>query len=311
MTSYEEVAMALRCVCACSILMIVIFAAPAWAEVAPVEYVDISPSVVMAENPNGSNLTCIALDDGLVFVDTGLITSIAAEFRTAMEQRFDRPTKYLFLTHGHIDHIFAMGAFADVDVVAASSEKPLFEHQLAIEWNEKQRAMYTGIFPAFPDAVDTAEPFLPTVWVDGERTFGNGDSTVVFATTGGHTIGSSYVWFPGEGVLVGGDLVQVDKYPYFGDQTNDLAAWISALKSWHAMEPAKICPGHGRAVDRDYLRLEWKYFEALIAALQKLKAEGVPVEQAVVHESLPPAYWPDQPEPRWWKYCIALCYRSL
>lgn len=284
---------------------------PGWAEIAPVKYIDVSPSVVMAENPNGSNITCIALDDGLVFVDAGLVTSLAADFRKAMEQRFDRPTKYLFLTHSHLDHIFAMGAFSDVEVVAASSEKALFEQQLAIEWNEERKSVWSGIFPAFAEAFPTAEPFLPTVWVDGEKTFGSGDSTAVFATTGGHTTGSSYVWYPSEGVLVGGDLVQVDKYPYFGDPTNDLAAWIAALKSWHAMEPTAICPGHGRSVDKDYLRLEWEYFEALIAALSKLKAEDVPVEEVVVHESLPAAYWPDQPEPRWWKYCIATCFRSL
>jgi glyoxylase-like metal-dependent hydrolase (beta-lactamase superfamily II) len=253
---------------------------PGWAEIAPVKYIDVSPSVVMAENPNGSNITCIALDDGLVFVDAGLVTSLAADFRKAMEQRFDRPTKYLFLTHSHLDHIFAMGAFSDVEVVAASSEKALFEQQLAIEWNEERKSVWSGIFPAFAEAFPTAEPFLPTVWVDGEKTFGSGDSTAVFTTT-------------------------------FGDPTNDLAAWIAALKSWHAMEPTAICPGHGRSVDKDYLRLEWEYFEALIAALSKLKAEDVPVEEVVVHESLPAAYWPDQPEPRWWKYCIATCFRSL
>jgi glyoxylase-like metal-dependent hydrolase (beta-lactamase superfamily II) len=305
--------MAYRCARASLILFIVSLACGpfGWAEIAPVEYVDISPSVVMAENPNGSNLTCIALDDGLVFIDTGLVTSIAADFRKAMEQRFERPTTHLFLTHGHIDHIFAMDAFSDVEVVAASSEKQLFENQIAIEWDEENTAVYQGIFPSFADAVATAKPFLPTVWVDDEQIFGTGDSRVVFATTGGHTTGSSYVWFPSEGVLVGGDLVQVDKFPYFGDQTNDLSSWITALKSWYEMEPTAICPGHGRAVDKDYLRLEWEYFEALITALGKLKAEGVPVEKAVVDPSLPAAYWPDQPEPRWWKYCIALCYRSL
>jgi glyoxylase-like metal-dependent hydrolase (beta-lactamase superfamily II) len=284
---------------------------PGWAEIAPVEYVDISPSVVMAKNPNGSNITCIALDDGLVFVDTGLVTAIAAEFRTAMEERFDRPTTRLILTHGHTDHIFAMGAFADVEVIAASSEKPFIESQLAIEWTDERIAAWAGVFPAFADAVDTAQPFLPTVWVDGEQTLGSGERTAVFATTGGHTVGSSYVWFPSERVLVGGDLVQVDKYPYFGDQTNDLSAWIGALKSWHAMNPKAICPGHGRVVDRDYLRLEWEYFEALIAALKKLKTEDVPIEEAVAHASLPTGYWPDQSEPGWWKYCIALCYRNL
>ena len=305
--------MAFRCTRALLTLFFVVLAyGPiGWAEIAPVEYIDISPSVVMAENPNGSNLTCIALDDGLVFVDAGLVTEIAADFRTAMEKRFERPTKYLFLTHGHIDHIFAMAAFSDVEVVAASSEKPLFEQQIAIEWTEERTAVWTGIFPAFADSLETAKPFLPTVWVDGMQTFGTGDSTAIFATTGGHTTGSSYVWLPSERVLVGGDLVQVDKYPYFGDKTNDLNLWIDALKNWHEMEPSAICPGHGPVTDKDYLRLEWEYFEALIAALTKLKVEDVPVEKAVVDGTLPAAYWPDQPEPRWWKYCIALCYRSL
>ena len=305
--------MAFRCARASLILFIVSLACGpiGWAEIPPVKYIDISPSVVMAENPSGSNLTCIALDDGLVFVDAGLVTGIAADFRTAMEQRFERPAKYLILTHGHIDHIFAMAAFSDVEVVAASSEKPLFEQQIAIEWTEERTAVWTGIFPAFADSLETAKPFLPTVWVDGKQTFGTGDGTAIFATTGGHTTGSSYVWFPSERVLVGGDLVQVDKYPYFGDPTNDLGLWINALKSWHDMGPTTICPGHGRAVDKDYLRLEWEYFEALIAALAQLKANEVPVEKAVVDASLPAAYWPDQPEPRWWKYCIARCYRSL
>lgn len=285
--------------------------ATAWADGAAVQYVDISPSVVMAQNNDGSNLTCIALDDGLAFVDTGLITETAARFRKAMEARFDRPTKYLLLTHGHIDHLFAMGAFDDVEVVAAEAEKPLFERQLAIEFDEAKTIAYTRIFPAFADAVVSAAPFSPTIWVDGEREFGTGDNKLIYATTGGHTTGSSYVWLPSEGVLITGDLVQVDKYPYFGDPSNDLPQWIDSLKRWHALEPAAVCPGHGRPVDKSYLRLEWEYFEALIAALTELKAEGVPVEQAVVHAGLPAGYWPDQSEPRWWKYGIAQCYKAL
>ena len=111
--------------------------------------VDVSPSVVMAQNPSGSNLTCIALEDGLVFVDTGLSTEAASDFRKQMEKRFDRPTRYLMLTHANIDHIFAMGAFADVEVVAAASSRPLFEHQLAIEWNEEAIVGYNNVFPTF------------------------------------------------------------------------------------------------------------------------------------------------------------------
>jgi glyoxylase-like metal-dependent hydrolase (beta-lactamase superfamily II) len=144
-------------------------------------------------------------------------------------------------------------------------------------------------------------------------TFGSGDNQIVFVNTGGHSAGSSYVYFEAEKVLVTGDLVQVDKYPYFGDKTTDLQAWIQTLKKWHGMNPSVVCPGHGRPVDKDYLRLEWVYFEDLISALTALKDDGVAMEEAVIHPSLPAGYWEENccPEPSWFKYCIALSYSNL
>jgi glyoxylase-like metal-dependent hydrolase (beta-lactamase superfamily II) len=289
-------------------------AGAAWARSSDGKFtiVDVAPSVVMAQNPSGSNITCIALADGLVFVDTGISSEAAAAFRKQMEKRFDRPTRYLMLTHAHLDHIFAMGAFADVEVVAAAAERPLFEHQLALEWDDNSIQGYNNIFPTFAEAQKTARPFLPTIWVESIQVFGSPESNVVFAATGGHTAGSSYVSFPSESVLVTGDLVQVDKYPYFGDESTDIEAWIDTLKSWYATNPARVCPGHGRVVDRNYLRLELEYFEHLVTALRALKDDGVSMEEAVIHPSLPAGYWEDScPEPRWFKYCIALTYRNL
>jgi glyoxylase-like metal-dependent hydrolase (beta-lactamase superfamily II) len=205
-----------------------------------------------------------------------------------------------------------MGAFADVEVVAAASSRPLFEHQLAIEWNEESIEGYTNIFPAFAEAKKSARPFPPTTWVETQQVFGSPASQVVFANTGGHTTGSSYVYVPSEKVLITGDLVQVDKYPYFGDQSTDIQVWIDTLKKWYAMNPTRVCPGHGRVVDRSYLKLEWEWFEDLVAALSTLKEDGVSMEDAVIHPSLPANYWDDNcPEPRWFKYCIARCFRSL
>ena len=54
------------------------------------------------------------------------------------------------------------------------------------------------------------------------------------------------------------------------------------------------------------------YFEELMSALKALKDEGVALEDAVIHPSLPAGYWEGScPEPRWFKYCIAQSYRSL
>ena len=300
-----------------SLIAIMIAAAAtggAWARSSDgkLEIVEVAPSVVMAQNPSGSNITCIALDEGLVFVDTGLSTEAAVDFRKQMEKRFDRPARYLMVTHAHLDHIFAMAAFADVEVVASAAERPLFERQLALEWDENTIQGYNNIFPTFAEAQKTARPFLPTIWVESERAFGPPESQVVFAATGGHTTGSSYVYFPAESVLVSGDLVQVDKCPYFGDESTDLPVWVATLKNWYAADPVRVCPGHGRVVNREYLRLEWEYFENLLIALRALKEDGVSMEEAVIHPSLPAGYWQGScPEPRWFKYCIALTYSEL
>lgn len=274
--------------------------------------VEVSPAVVMARHEYGANITCIALDDGLVFVESGMSTELAAEFRSVMEARFERKTKALLLTHGHIDHFLGMGAFSDVDVVAAASGKELFEKQLAIEFDEAKIEMYTGIFPKFRESIGTAKPFLPTVWFEKEISLGKGSNRLVLRNSGGHTSCSSYVYFEPEGLIVAGDLVQVDQYPYFGDPTTDLEAWIGTLKLWAGMEVRKIAPGHGRVVDRGYLPQVWGFFETLIATLKELKAEGVSIEEAVRHSRLPKGYWGDDlPEPGWWLYCIASLYRSL
>jgi len=196
--------------------------------------------------------------------------------------------------------------------VAAAAARPLFEHQLTIEWNTEAIQGYNNVFPTFVEAQQTARPFMPTSWVDTEQAFGSVGNQVVFANTGGHTTGSSYVYFPSEKVLITGDLVQVDKYPYFGDPSTDLGLWIDTLKSWYALNPLHVCPGHGRVVDRNYLQLEWEWFENLISAMRSLKEAGVSMEEAVIDPSLPAGYWNgDCPEPRWFKHCIALCYRNL
>jgi len=275
--------------------------------------VDVSESVVMLENEkvHGSNVTCLASDDGLVFVDCGLFTDIAAEFRRDMEARFEQKTIALFLTHAHTDHFFGMGAFADVPVIAASAEKPLFEQQLSIDYASRVES-YKRIFPLFDEALKTARPFAPTRWFDEEMKIGGGKNAVVLRRTGGHTAGSSCAMMLSEGVLVSGDNVQVDFFPYFGDRTGDMNVWIETLRRWEGLNLRKVCPGHGRVVDGHYVTAVREYYEELVATLKKLKSQGIPVQEAVAHPDLPAGYWPPGLEkPGWFDPAVAALYGSL
>jgi glyoxylase-like metal-dependent hydrolase (beta-lactamase superfamily II) len=276
------------------------------------DLVEVSPSVVMARHDFKANITCIALDDGLLFVDTGLSTEVAARFRSAMEKRFEKKTTALLLTHAHIDHFLGMGAFADVKVVAARAAKDLMERQLAGLFEEKAIEAYTGVFPMFGQAIGSAKPFLPSVWFEDEISFGTEERRVVFRNTGGHSSCSSHVYFAAEGVLVGGDLVQVDQHPYFGDPTTDLGKWIGALRAWEGMNVKKVCPGHGRVVETAYLTSIREFFESMVSTVRRLKAEGVGATEVASHPDLPSGYWGEGASPpRWWGFSIRSLYQTL
>lgn len=280
---------------------------------ASLSYIDVSESVVMLENEtvHGSNIVCLATDDGLLFVDCGLFTEIATEFRKDMEAKFKKETMALLLTHAHADHFFGMGAFADVPVVAAAAEKPLFEQQLSIDFQSRVDG-YKRVFPLFDEALKTAKPFAPTKWFEEETTFGTGKNQVIIRRTGGHTAGCSYALMTSQGVLAAGDNLQVDRFPYFGDQTGDIKVWIETLERWEGMDVQQVCPGHGRVVGENYITVVREYYERLVAALTKLKSEGVPVREAVSHPDLPAGYWPEGLEkPGWFDPAVAGLYRSL
>ncbi len=274
--------------------------------------VDSGPSVVTAVQDNGSNIVCVALDDGLVFFDTGLSTSVAATFRAAMEQRFGRETRALVLTHAHVDHVLGTGAFADVPIIAASPGRRVLGRLAGAKLEERTIAAWTRVFPTFRDAVAEARPALPTVWFEDEVRIGSADRGVVVRLSGGHSACSAWAYAPSAGVIVAGDLVQVERWPYFGDATTDMNAWNATLASWSDLGAATVCPGHGRPVSMEYVGGVHAYFERLVAVVARLKKEGVALEDVIGHADLPPAYWPDDgPAPAWWPACIAGVYEAL
>jgi glyoxylase-like metal-dependent hydrolase (beta-lactamase superfamily II) len=281
-------------------------------DIKKVQYFDVSPSVVMAKHDFGCNITCISTDTGLVFVDTGLNTDLARGFRMDMEKKFSKKTMALLITHAHTDHFFGMAAFSDVPVISSEAGKNSWEKQLAIRFNTQRIEAYDRVFSGFKQSFPGARPFIPTRFFKDEIILGQGRNKIIFTRTGGHTEDSSSVFFPSEGILVSGDLVQVDQYPYFGDPTNDMKAWLSAFDKWVTMPIKKVCPGHGRPVDRTYITLMKNYFEELILVLKKLKSRDLGVREVIHHPDLPQGYWDrGAKRPPWFDYCIASLYQSL
>jgi glyoxylase-like metal-dependent hydrolase (beta-lactamase superfamily II) len=276
---------------------------------APYTVVEASPMVVMALHDNGSNITCVVLDDGLVFFDASLSTRTARHFRSAMEARFDRPTTALILTHAHLDHILGMAAFADVKVAAAASGRPRWEHFMAVEWDDKAIAGYASVFPTLPDEIGDAVLRLPTVWFEDAFVIGEGDGAITVRRTGGHTADSASVVVGDEKVVITGDLVQARRRPYFGEPDTDFSAWIGALRDWEALDVGAVCPGHGPVIDHAELGAIREWFEGAVAAMVEVKKRAPSFDDVLADPGLPAGYWPaEETAPRWWAFCVKRLY---
>ena len=274
----------------------------------PYDLVEVSSSVVMALHDNGSNISCVALEDGLVFFDASLSTRTARLFRQEMETRFKRQTRALVLTHAHLDHILGMAAFDDVPVHAAAAGRPRWDHFVSLVWDEGTVGGYARIFPTLPDEIPDAELRLPTDWFDDELVLGSDDSRLLISRTAGHTVDSSSSVVGAEKIVVAGDLVQARRRPYFGEPDTDFDAWIDTLRRWEDRKVGGVCPGHGPVIDLAELPEMRVWFEGVRAAMTRLKARGVPLEETMTHAELPAGYWPDDEVPRWWSFCIRRLY---
>jgi len=273
-------------------------------------YVEISKSIVLAQNEFGSNSICISLENELVFVDAGMNGAIASTFRRSMEEKFGKKSSALILTHGHIDHFFGMGAFSDLEVIAPANSKSRIERFVNAEFTDEIVANFELYFPTFTEAAKVAKLFMPTLWYNDKLEFGS-NKELLIKIVGGHTNCSSSIYLQSEKILIAGDLLQVGTSPWFGEPDNDLVKWIQNLKIWEEMALDAYLPGHGKSVDVAYLTKVRVFFEQLLAAVTKLKAEGLTVEEVIEHNSLPTGYWPPEATKPAYAMSLASLYKGL
>lgn len=231
-----------------------------------------------------SMMTCIALPDELVFVDCGLSSEFAAKFRRDMEERFQRRTSHLLLTHIHRDHFWGMKAFKDVNVAASKKEIPHLKRLL--KNIESRREHWAGRCignEEIVEAIMNADLFLPNISVKEKLTVGPEYEGVIFQVTGGHSAGSAYVYSPSERILCTGDNLLTCYAQLFGNGEKMLETY----QHWETLDIKHVVPGHGEIVSKEYITKVRNYFEELIPVLRELKYKQLDLKSVLKHPKLP------------------------
>lgn len=263
---------------------------------------EIAGSITYRNHPFGANISCIKTAEGLVFVDCGYGTKHASEFRRSMELKYKATTSRLILTHGHVDHVFAVGALSDVKITAAEPALRRFQACLNIDFTDEIIGNLNQTFPGMKEVFSETRLATPTDWVKTEFHF---NQNLSFHVVGGHSNCSGYLLCKDESAIVAGDLLQNGQYPYFGDPETDLTKWVQVLKSWEKQGIQNFIPGHGRATGIGLVTDTRSYFEDLTNTISELKRNCVPKESVASHPDIPTPKWAkDLPKPIWYEQCI-------
>lgn len=262
---------------------------------------------------NEGNIACIAMNDGLIFIDSGRKKSLATEFRNQMEKRFNLPSKLLILSHTHSDHIFGMEAFKDIPVIMAEEGKKAFNemHQDGLDTAEGRKKQLDEISKVIinqkgsltEEWVNDYVPnqiqsnwFDPQILVRDKMSIWDGEHELEFVVCGGHSPCSAFIYDKTSKILFTGDNLNSEHSDSGPCMLYRAYLGIELMQKWLEMDVSQFAPGHGRVVDKEYLKISLDYFIELKKSLKQLKIDSIPEDEIYSHVSLPPFFEETMPD---------------
>jgi glyoxylase-like metal-dependent hydrolase (beta-lactamase superfamily II) len=203
----------------------------------------LSPHAYAYTAEGDPNTGIILGDDAVMVIDTQATPVMARDVIRRIRQITDKPIRFIVLSHYHAVRVLGASAYGAEHIIASQDT-----FELITERGEADMRSEIERFPRLFRAVESIPGLTwPTMTFRGEMTVWLGRVEVKILQLGrGHTRGDTVVWLPRERILFSGDLVEYEATPYTGDAY--LAEWPRTLDHLAALNPEKLVPGRGAAL---------------------------------------------------------------
>jgi glyoxylase-like metal-dependent hydrolase (beta-lactamase superfamily II) len=243
-----------------------------------------------------SNAGIIDLGDKTLIFDAFINPDAAMELKAVAEQLTKHKVAFVINSHYHDDHVRGDQAFVSGASVVSTEwtrneiEKTEPEER---EWLKKniqkqlekakqlaQRApasekeediMWLNYYESIAQSLPKLKMILPDItFRDSMWIHGSERSVLLLECHNGHTPSDAVMILPGEGIAFMGDLLFVDRHPWFGDGDPD--SLKKHLQRFYADTSLKqFVPGHGTVAGKESLLTLIKY----TTDLQQLASDAI------------------------------------
>jgi glyoxylase-like metal-dependent hydrolase (beta-lactamase superfamily II) len=188
----------------------------------------------------GSSSTLIYGERDAVLVDT-FLNRKDNEQLVEWVANSGKELKFIYVTHGHGDHFYGLQMllhrFPKARAIATPESIELMKEQAG-----EGRKFWESLFPnQLPDTVTCAEPLSGNEFeLEGNKLFVH---RIGFTDTHDTTM----VHVPSIDLVVAGDSVYGNTFPYFSEQTPETRLeWIKALETIESLNPKVVIAGHSQ-----------------------------------------------------------------
>src|ERR1700681_3463481 len=151
----------------------------------------------------------------------------------------NKPLSVIYITHEHADHFLGLEVFKEaypsVRIIAASAVLRRI-HKVYQEKLDKWKQLLGS---SAATHVVPIEPF------DGNTITFESSHIEVLKHIQGDTDENTMLWIPGQGILVGGDVVFNDMHVYTAETDSQVRRkWLNSLSKIRELKPSIVIPGH-------------------------------------------------------------------
>jgi cyclase len=248
----------------------------------------------------GANVSCVATEKGLVFIDSPFLPGDAMEWARRVREQSGKEIAYQINTDHHFDHVLG-NAFTTERVICHESAAKGIEF---LKDRDSLMKIINGTFPVsrdlFAEDIQTLEIPSANLTFDKRLTIHMGDTTFLLEFVGGHSPGTIFIYVPEYRALFTGDNVEV-QFPYFGECR--FSIWIEVLKKLLTMDIDLVVPGHGAVGGKELVENYLSFFQQMEEEVKAFRSEGLTIDE-MIKKSKMIDYFVDESEqdalPRSW-----------